>query len=169
VFKSTDHAANLFALKEFGNIYSRLMSPADDVLEKRLAALDGGTWTLLAQTLKKLGIEVRLFDPGPPEELPRLIDANTRLVYRKSIGNPKDDVPDFHRPADTAHWHGRPPGGCRQHRLDAGAVPLRGRRGLRFLRPADGADRLGRARQGGADAPAVPVPAGGEVQRLRQH
>ena len=42
VFKSTDHAANLFALKEFGNIYSRLMNPTNDVLEKRLAALDGG-------------------------------------------------------------------------------------------------------------------------------
>ncbi len=42
VFKSTDHAANLFALREFGNIYSRLMNPTNDVLEKRLAALDGG-------------------------------------------------------------------------------------------------------------------------------
>src|SRR3990172_6717082 len=42
VFKSTDHAADLFALKEFGNIYSRLMNPTNDVLEKRLAALDGG-------------------------------------------------------------------------------------------------------------------------------
>jgi len=41
-FKSTEHAANLFALKEFGNIYSRLMNPTNDVLEKRLAALDGG-------------------------------------------------------------------------------------------------------------------------------
>ncbi len=41
-FKDTDHAANLFALKEFGNIYSRLMNPTCDVLEKRLAALDGG-------------------------------------------------------------------------------------------------------------------------------
>ncbi|PKL47517.1 MAG: O-acetylhomoserine aminocarboxypropyltransferase [Planctomycetes bacterium HGW-Planctomycetes-1] len=42
VFKSTDHAANLFALKEFGNIYTRLMNPTTDVLEKRLAALEGG-------------------------------------------------------------------------------------------------------------------------------
>ncbi|MDD4890261.1 MAG: PLP-dependent transferase, partial [Phycisphaerae bacterium] len=42
VFHDTDHAANLFALKEFGNIYSRLMNPTNDVLEKRLAALDGG-------------------------------------------------------------------------------------------------------------------------------
>jgi len=42
VFKDTDHAAKLFALKEFGNIYTRLMNPTTDVLEKRLAALEGG-------------------------------------------------------------------------------------------------------------------------------
>ncbi|MHC4426083.1 MAG: homocysteine synthase [Planctomycetota bacterium] len=41
-FKDTDHAASLFALKEFGNIYTRLMNPTTDVLEKRLAALEGG-------------------------------------------------------------------------------------------------------------------------------
>ena len=42
LFKDTDHAANLFALKEFGNIYTRLMNPTTDVLEKRLAAMEGG-------------------------------------------------------------------------------------------------------------------------------
>jgi O-acetylhomoserine (thiol)-lyase len=41
-FKDTDHAARLFALQEFGNIYTRLMNPTTDVLEKRLAALEGG-------------------------------------------------------------------------------------------------------------------------------
>lgn len=41
VFKSTEHAANLFALKELGNIYTRLMNPTTDVLEKRAALLDG--------------------------------------------------------------------------------------------------------------------------------
>jgi O-acetylhomoserine (thiol)-lyase len=41
-FKDTDHAAKLFALQEFGNIYTRLMNPTTDVLEKRLAALEGG-------------------------------------------------------------------------------------------------------------------------------
>ena len=86
-------------------IYSRLMNPTNDVLEKRLAALDGGvgalafasgqaaitaailtithagqnfisatslyggTWTLFTQTLKKLGIEVRFFNPDHPEEI----------------------------------------------------------------------------------------------------
>jgi len=46
VFKSSEHAANLFGLKEFGNIYTRLMNPTTDVLEKRLAALDGGVGAL---------------------------------------------------------------------------------------------------------------------------
>jgi O-acetylhomoserine (thiol)-lyase len=41
-FNNTDHAANLFALKEFGNIYTRIMNPTNDVLEKRVAALEGG-------------------------------------------------------------------------------------------------------------------------------
>ncbi|WP_152391802.1 homocysteine synthase [Paenibacillus guangzhouensis] len=41
-FRDTDHAANLFALKEFGNIYTRLMNPTTDVFEKRVAALEGG-------------------------------------------------------------------------------------------------------------------------------
>jgi len=144
VFKDSEHAANLFALKEFGFIYSRLMNPTNDVLEKRLAALDGGvgalafasgqaaitaailtithagqnfisatslyggTWTLFTQTLKKLGIEVRFFNPDHPEEISKLVDENTRLVYLESIGNPKNDVPDFRKIADVAHQHGLP-------------------------------------------------------------
>lgn len=42
VFKDTNHAADLFGLKQFGNIYTRLMNPTTDVLEKRLAAMEGG-------------------------------------------------------------------------------------------------------------------------------
>src|SRR5690606_32183370 len=41
-FKNSDHGANLFALKEFGNIYTRIMNPTTDVFEKRVAALEGG-------------------------------------------------------------------------------------------------------------------------------
>jgi len=140
----TEHAADLFALKEFGNIYSSLMNPTNDVLEKRLAALDGGigglafassqaaitaailtithsgqnfifstnlyggTWTLFSQTLKKLGIEVRFFDTDYPEQIARLVDENTRLVYLESVGNPKNDVPDFRKISDIAHQHGLP-------------------------------------------------------------
>jgi O-acetylhomoserine (thiol)-lyase len=46
VFKNTEHAANLFALKELGNIYTRIMNPTQDVLEQRVAALDGGAAAL---------------------------------------------------------------------------------------------------------------------------
>jgi len=146
VFKSTEQAADLFALKEIGNIYSRLTNPTNDVLEKRLAAMDGGvgglafasgmaaitaailtithagqnfiastslyggTWTLFTQTFKKLGIEVRFFDPDHPEQIAGLADENTRLVYHESIGNPKNDVPDFEKISEIAHQHGLPVG-----------------------------------------------------------
>ena len=62
VFRDTDHAANLFALKEFGNIYTRIMNPTNDVFERRIAALEGGTGALgvssgqAAQTLALLAI-----------------------------------------------------------------------------------------------------------------
>ena len=144
VFNDTDHAANLFALSEFGNIYSRLMNPTNDVLEKRLAEMDGGaaglafasgqaainaalltichsgqnfisatslyggTWTLFTQTLKNLGIEVRFFDPNKPEQIHELVDENTRCIYFESIGNPKNDVPDFKAISDIAHQHKLP-------------------------------------------------------------
>lgn len=45
-FRDTDHAADLFALKEFGNIYTRIMNPTTDVFEKRVAALEGGAAAL---------------------------------------------------------------------------------------------------------------------------
>ena len=62
VFKSTDHAANLFGLKEFGNIYTRIMNPTWAVLEERVAALEGGVGALAtasgqaAETLAILNI-----------------------------------------------------------------------------------------------------------------
>ena len=46
VFNNADHAANLFALKEFGNIYTRIMNPTTDVFEQRMAALEGGVAAL---------------------------------------------------------------------------------------------------------------------------
>lgn len=62
VFDDTDHAADLFALRVFGNIYSRIMNPTNDVFEKRVAALEGGTGALgvasgqAAETLALLAI-----------------------------------------------------------------------------------------------------------------
>lgn len=62
IFKNTEHAANLFALKELGNIYTRIMNPTNDVFERRIAALEGGTGALAvasgqaAETLALLAI-----------------------------------------------------------------------------------------------------------------
>ena len=62
VFNDTDHAANLFGLKQFGNIYTRIMNPTNDVFEKRIAAIEGGTGALAvssgqaAETLAILNI-----------------------------------------------------------------------------------------------------------------
>jgi O-acetylhomoserine (thiol)-lyase len=139
LFRDTQHAADLFSLKQAGNIYSRLGNPTCEVLEKRLAALDGGaaglafasgqaaitasvltlthagqnflsstslyggTWTLFTQTLAKLGVEVRFFDPLHPQKIEELADGNTRCVYLETIGNPKNDVADFDRIVGISH------------------------------------------------------------------
>src|SRR5215212_879099 len=69
LFDNADHAARLFALQEFGNIYSRIMNPTVDVLEKRIAALEGGAAglalasgqaaeTLTVLTLARAGDEI---------------------------------------------------------------------------------------------------------------
>jgi O-acetylhomoserine (thiol)-lyase len=144
VFKSSEHAANLFGLKEFGNIYTRLMNPTTDVLEKRLAELDGGvgalavasgqaaityavlnitqagqnivstsylyggTYNLFHYTLPKLGISVKFVDSSDPENFRKAIDANTRLVYTESVGNPKNNVDDFEAIGKIAHEAGIP-------------------------------------------------------------
>jgi O-acetylhomoserine (thiol)-lyase len=50
VFRDTDHAADLFALKEFGNIYTRIMNPTQDAVEQRLASLEGGVGALLVSS-----------------------------------------------------------------------------------------------------------------------
>jgi len=144
LFKDTRHAADLFALRESGNIYSRLMNPTVDVLEKRLAAMEGGigglglssgmsaicvsilnickagehivsssslyggTYTLFSQTLSKLGIEVTFVDPREPDNFAKAIRDNTRLLYIESIGNPKNDVPEYEKIAEIAHRNGMP-------------------------------------------------------------
>lgn len=109
VFKSTDHAANLFALKEFGNIYTRLMNPTTDVFEQRVAALEGGsgalavasgqaaiTYSLLAIT--RLGDEIvagnnlyggtyQLFHHTFPKlaRTVKFVDSRSPEAFRKAI------------------------------------------------------------------------------------
>src|SRR6201990_1905946 len=74
VFKNAEHGANLFALKEFGFIYTRLMNPTTDVFEQRIAALEGGVAALATasgQAAQFLAISSLM---GPGDEL---ISAST--------------------------------------------------------------------------------------------
>lgn len=144
VFRDSNHAADLFALRAFGNIYTRLMNPTTDVLEKRLAAIHGatgglavasgqaaifytvanitsagqnlvtgdklygGTYNLFGVTMKRFGIDARFVDSSDPCNFERAIDANTRLLFTESIGNPKNNVDSFEAIAEIAHRHGIP-------------------------------------------------------------
>jgi len=144
VFESADHAAALFALQQPGHIYTRIGNPTTEVLERRLAELDGGvgalalasgqaaittavltlarpgqnivstrylyggTYNLFHYTLERLGIETRFVDTSDPRNVADAIDANTRLVYTESIGNPKNNIDDFEAVAAAAHAAGVP-------------------------------------------------------------
>jgi O-acetylhomoserine (thiol)-lyase len=112
VFNDSDHAARLFGLKEFGNIYTRLMNPTTDVFEKRIAALEGGAAglavasgqaaeTLTVQTLASAGDEIvsttslyggtyNLFHYTLPKQgiKVRFVDADDFAGLRAAI-NPK--------------------------------------------------------------------------------
>jgi O-acetylhomoserine (thiol)-lyase len=142
VFKDTQHAADLFALRDTsGFIYTRIGNPTTDVLERRLAAIHGGsaaictasgmsaifyavaaitgvgqnivsgpnlyggTHVLFENTLKRFGIAVRFVDTAKPERVAAAMDANTRMLFTESIGNPKCNVDDMRALADVAHKH----------------------------------------------------------------
>jgi O-acetylhomoserine (thiol)-lyase len=143
-FNDAQHAQDLFALAEPGNIYTRIMNPTWNVLEERINALEGGvaalalasgqaavtysvmnvcrtgdnivassklyggTYNLFAHTLPQYGIEVRFVDPDKPEELASHVDANTRMVFAETIGNPRLNVVDIRAWADAAHAEGLP-------------------------------------------------------------
>ncbi|ORX66543.1 hypothetical protein DL89DRAFT_270082 [Linderina pennispora] len=111
VFNNAEHGANLFALKELGNIYSRIGNPTTDSAQFVVAAtlcepgdnivstsyLYGGTYN-----------QFKFVSGDDVDELEALIDDRTRAVYIETIGNPKYNVPDIRRIADVAHKHGVP-------------------------------------------------------------
>lgn len=143
-FDSAQHGADLFNLAVPGNIYTRIMNPTADVLEKRIAELEGGiaglalsagsaainysiltiaekgnnivsvpqlyggTYTLFAHMLPKLGIEVRFAKDDSPASLEALIDDKTSAVYCETIGNPAGNIVDMEAIATMAHKHGVP-------------------------------------------------------------
>ena len=144
VFKDADHAANLFALKETGNIYTRIMNPTVDAFEKRVAALEGGvaavatasgsaaityailnvagvgdevvaasnlyggTYNLLANTIKKFGITVKFVDADDPENFRKAVTDKTRAFFGEIIGNPSLQVFDVEAVAKVANEVGVP-------------------------------------------------------------
>ncbi|MEG0188917.1 O-acetylhomoserine aminocarboxypropyltransferase/cysteine synthase family protein [Algoriella sp.] len=137
VFNDAEHGANLFALKEFGNIYTRIQNPTTDVFEKRIAALAvssgqaaqfialnnilesgdnfvsasnlyGGTYNQFKVGFKRLGVEVRFAENAEPNKIEALIDDNTKAVYAETIGNPSFNVPDFEAIAAIAQKYNLP-------------------------------------------------------------
>lgn len=136
-FDSAQHGADLFDLKVAGNIYTRIMNPTNDVLEKRIAALAlasgqaavtyaiqtiveagdnivssmalySGTYNLFAHTLPQYGITTRFADHLNPDSFEPLIDERTKAIFVESLGNPQGHVTDIARLAEIAHRHGVP-------------------------------------------------------------
>ncbi len=141
-FDNAQHGADLFNLAVPGNIYSRIMNPTCDVLEQRVAALEGGvaglalsagsaaihysivnlagvgdnivsipqlyggTYTLFAHMLPKLGIEVRFAEDDSVAAIEKLIDSKTKAVFLETIGNPAGNIVDIAPLAAMARSHG---------------------------------------------------------------
>ena len=144
VFHNAEHAAARFGLADAGNIYGRLTNSTQDVLEKRIAALEGGvaalalasgaaaityaiealagngdhvvaqktiyggSYNLLAHTLKRNGLETTFVDIHDLAQVEAAIQPNTKLVYLETLGNPNADIPDIDAVAALAHAHGLP-------------------------------------------------------------
>jgi O-acetylhomoserine (thiol)-lyase len=101
VFNSTEHAANLFALRELGNIYSRLTNPTQDALEQRVAALEGGAAALAfaSGTAAIFNSIINIAKSG---------DENTKALYCETLSNPAGDIADIEKISAIAHAHGIP-------------------------------------------------------------
>lgn len=144
VFDSADHAASLFNLQTFGNVYSRLSNPTVAALEERVAALEGGraavasasgmaaeamalmtilskgdhvvaagalyggSVTMLAVNLERLGIETTFVDATKPEAFAQAILPNTRAIFAETLGNPSLQMIDIAAIAEIAHANGIP-------------------------------------------------------------
>lgn len=144
VFHNAQHAQDRFGLADAGNIYGRLTNSTQDVFEKRIAALEGGTaalavasgaaaitytiealaqqgghivcqktvyggtYNLLAHTLKAFGIETTFVDAHNLQEVEAAIRPNTKAVYLETLGNPNSDIPDIDAIAKLAHQQGLP-------------------------------------------------------------
>ena len=144
VFRNSAHAAARFGLADAGNIYGRLTNSTQDVLEKRVAALEGGvaalavasgaaaityalealaqagdnivaqktiyggSYNLLAHTLKLYGVDTTFVDIHNLTEVEAAIKPNTKAVFLETLGNPNSDIPDIEAISEIAHKNGIP-------------------------------------------------------------
>lgn len=144
VFHNSKHAEDRFNLRDAGNIYGRLTNPTQDVLEQRVAALEGGvaalavasgaaaityaiqalassgdhivalnniyggTYNLLAHTLKDFGIDTTFVAPNDLSLVKNAIKPNTKAVFIETLGNPNSDVVDIEAIAKIAHENNIP-------------------------------------------------------------
>ena len=144
VFHNSEHAAARFGLADAGNIYGRLTNSTQEVLEKRIAALEGGvaalavasgaaaityaiealaqagdhivaqktiyggSYNLLAHTLKGFGVETTFVDAHNLAEVEAAIKPNTKAVYLETLGNPNSDIPDLDAISAIAKKYGLP-------------------------------------------------------------
>ncbi len=106
VFNSSEHAKNLFGLAEFGNIYTRIMNPTQDVAEKRIAALEGGTAALLlasgqaAETFAVLNIA----EAGDHIVSSSTIYGGTYNLFKYTLKKLGIDVTFVENQDDLAEW-----------------------------------------------------------------
>ena len=144
VFHNAAHAQARFGLADPGNIYGRLTNSTQDVLEKRVAALEGGvaalavasgaaaitytiqalaqkgdhivaqktiyggSYNLLAHTLKQFGIDTSFVNIHDLDEVEAAIKDNTKALYIETLGNPNSDIPDIDALANLAHKYNIP-------------------------------------------------------------
>jgi O-acetylhomoserine (thiol)-lyase len=143
-FASAEHAAALFNLEAEGYRYTRISNPTNTVLERRVAALEGGveamavasgqaalhcaianlvepgrnvisvpqlygtTHSLFSHHFPSVGVRVVLAESDQPEDIAKLINADTRAIFCESVGNPAGNVADIAALARVAHEHGMP-------------------------------------------------------------
>jgi O-acetylhomoserine (thiol)-lyase len=107
VFNSAEHAANLFALAEFGNIYTRIQNPTQDVVEQRVAALEGGTAALMvssgqaAETFAVLNIA----QAGDHIVSSSSIYGGTYNLFKYTLAKLGIDVTFVENQDDADEWH----------------------------------------------------------------
>jgi O-acetylhomoserine (thiol)-lyase len=129
VFNDADHAASLFGLQAFGNIYTRIGNPTNAVLEERVAALEGGTAALavasgdefiaarklyggsinqFTHAFKSFGWNVVWADPDDIASFERAVTPRTKAIFIESIANPAGSITDIEAISTVARKAGMP-------------------------------------------------------------